>query len=137
MANINAFILNKHYQLQPIGVPGELCLAGAGLARGYLNNAELTKASFIEHPFDPGKKLYKTGDLARLRADGNIEYLGRMDRQIKIRGFRIELDEIRYHLLQDRVHSGCGCRSANGSTSATLSMRLLPFGEGVDGWSIT
>lgn len=101
LANIHAFILNKHYQLQPIGVPGELCLAGAGLARGYLNNAELTKASFIEHPFDPGKKLYKTGDLARLRADGNIEYLGRMDRQIKIRGFRIELDEIRYHLLQD------------------------------------
>jgi bacitracin synthase 3 len=76
-----------------IGVPGELCIAGDGLARGYLNQPELTAEKFIDNPYGEGK-LYRTGDLARWLPDGNIEYLGRIDEQVKIRGFRIELGEI-------------------------------------------
>ncbi|MDR1135404.1 MAG: amino acid adenylation domain-containing protein, partial [Clostridiales Family XIII bacterium] len=76
-----------------IGVPGELCIAGAGLARGYMNQPELTAEKFIENPYGEGR-LYRSGDLARWLPDGNIEYLGRIDEQVKIRGFRIELGEI-------------------------------------------
>jgi hypothetical protein len=77
-------------------VPGELHLGGAGLARGYLNRPEMTADKFIPNPFsrEPGARLYKTGDLARYRADGQIEFLARLDNQVKIRGFRVELEEI-------------------------------------------
>ncbi|WP_236144696.1 condensation domain-containing protein [Nostoc sp. CMAA1605] len=78
----------------PIGIVGELYIGGEGLARGYLNQPELTAQKFISHPFEPGKKLYKTGDLARYLPDGQIEFLGRIDHQVKLRGFRIELGEI-------------------------------------------
>ena len=80
-------------QLCGIGVPGELCIAGAGLARGYLNQEALTKEKFIDNPYGKGR-LYRTGDLARWHEDGNIEYMGRIDEQVKIRGFRIELGEV-------------------------------------------
>ena len=76
-----------------IGVPGELCVAGEGLAKGYLHRPELTEAKFVPNPFGEGK-LYRSGDLARWLPDGNLEYLGRIDDQVKIRGFRIELGEI-------------------------------------------
>ena len=76
-----------------IGIPGELCIAGDGLARGYLNQPELTAEKFVDNPYGEGK-LYRSGDLARWLPDGNIEYLGRIDEQVKIRGFRIELGEI-------------------------------------------
>ncbi|MCD1258893.1 non-ribosomal peptide synthetase [Paenibacillus athensensis] len=79
---------------------GELYLSGAGLARGYLRNAELTGEKFIAHPFQPGARLYRTGDWVRRLPDGNYKYLGRMDHQIKIRGFRVELKEIEYHMLK-------------------------------------
>jgi amino acid adenylation domain-containing protein len=92
--NISLYIIGSNNQLQPIGVAGELCISGVGLARGYLNKAELTKEKFIENPFIKGERMYKTGDLARWLTDGNIEYLGRIDHQVKIRGFRIELGEI-------------------------------------------
>ena len=97
--NIQMYILNAGNQLQPIGVPGELHIAGDGLARGYLKQPELTAAKFVPNPFRPGKRMYKTGDLARWMVDGNIEYLGRIDNQVKVRGFRIELGEIESELL--------------------------------------
>ena len=101
-SNTQTYIFNSHQQLVPIGVPGELYIGGIGLARGYLNQPELTVERFIPNPFSevPEARLYKTGDLARYRPDGNIEYLGRMDNQVKIRGFRIELDEIEANLTQ-------------------------------------
>jgi amino acid adenylation domain-containing protein/thioester reductase-like protein/non-ribosomal peptide synthase protein (TIGR01720 family) len=92
--NTSIYIMDGDNNLLPIGMPGELCVGGEGLSRGYLNKKELTEDKFIENPFCPGKKIYKTGDLARWLPDGNVEYLGRMDRQLKLRGFRIELAEI-------------------------------------------
>jgi len=100
--NINLFILNSEGGLQPIGVPGELFIAGDGLARGYLNRPELTAERFINNPFEAvaDERMYKTGDLARWLRDGNIEYLGRIDNQVKVRGFRIELGEIEAELIK-------------------------------------
>ena len=92
IANTQIYILNKQ-NLCGVGMPGELCIAGAGVARGYLNQPELTDEKFIDNPFGEGK-LYRSGDLARWLPDGNIEFLGRIDEQVKIRGFRIELGEI-------------------------------------------
>lgn len=92
--NTQLYILDSYHNLLPIGVAGELYIAGDGLARGYINKPELTKERFVNNPFKPGEKMYKTGDLARWMSQGDIEYLGRIDHQIKIRGFRIEVGEI-------------------------------------------
>jgi thioesterase domain-containing protein/acyl carrier protein len=94
--NIQLYILDSSNGLVPVGVVGEICIGGAGLARGYRNRPELTAEKFIPNPFtkESGARLYKTGDLARWLPDGNIEYLGRIDHQVKIRGYRIELGEI-------------------------------------------
>ncbi|WBW96388.1 non-ribosomal peptide synthetase [Oceanirhabdus sp. W0125-5] len=97
--NTKIYIMNNN-QLNPVGVAGELCIGGEGVARGYLNRPELTAKKFVDNPFESGKKMYKTGDLARWLPDGNIEFLGRIDNQVKIRGFRIELGEIENRLLQ-------------------------------------
>ncbi|MFN7415108.1 MAG: non-ribosomal peptide synthase/polyketide synthase [Dolichospermum sp.] len=107
IANVQVYILDSQLQPVPIGVPGELHIAGVGIARGYLNRPELTQEKFISNPFGPSK-LYKTGDLGRYLADGTIEYLGRIDNQVKIRGFRIELGEIeavasQHPLVQESV----------------------------------
>ena len=102
IANTQIYVLNSHLQPVPIGCPGELYIGGASLARGYLNQPELTTERFIPHPFsdEPNAKLYKTGDLVRYLPDGNLEFLGRMDNQVKIRGFRIELGEIEAAIIQ-------------------------------------
>jgi amino acid adenylation domain-containing protein len=94
LANTQAYILDAQLQPVPIGVPGELHIGGAGVAKGYLNRPELTAEKFIPHPFTATERLYKTGDLARFLPEGQIECLGRIDNQIKLRGYRIELGEI-------------------------------------------
>nr|WP_248277579.1 non-ribosomal peptide synthetase [Brasilonema sp. UFV-L1] len=92
--NTQVYVLNSHLQPTSVGVVGELYIGGDGLANGYLHRTQLTQERFIDNPFVPGTKLYKTGDLVRYLNDGNLEYFGRRDDQVKIRGFRVELGEI-------------------------------------------
>ncbi|SFW91480.1 Phosphopantetheine attachment site, partial [Pseudomonas sp. NFACC09-4] len=102
VANTQFYLLDEHRQPVPLGVPGEIYIGGAGVARGYLNRDDLTAERFLKDPFslEPNARMYKTGDLGRYLPDGNIEYLGRNDDQVKIRGFRIELGEIEARLAQ-------------------------------------
>lgn len=99
IANMQLYILDERLNLVPTGIPGDVYIGGVGLARGYLNHAALTAEKFIPHPFKPGARLYKTGDLARFHHNGQIELLGRADNQIKLRGLRIEPAEIEAALL--------------------------------------
>ena len=102
ISNTQVYLLDATFHPVPMGEPGELCVAGDGLARGYLNQPELTAEKFIPHPFsdEPGSRVYRTGDLARYRSDGTIEFLGRVDNQVKVSGFRIELSEIETVLME-------------------------------------
>lgn len=99
MPNTDLYILDGEMNLQPIGFPGELCIAGRGVARGYLNRPELTAERFVANPYRPGSRLYRTGDLTRWLPDGNVEFIGRLDQQVKIRGYRIEIGEVENRLL--------------------------------------
>jgi acyl carrier protein len=107
-------ILDRSFNLVPPGVAGELCISGTAVGRGYLNRPELTFEKFIADPYWVGKRLYRTGDLACWSADGNIEFLGRLDNQVKIRGFRIELGEIENELLNhDRIKEAAAAAKKN------------------------
>ncbi len=102
ITNVQLYVLDPYSHPVPIGVPGELCIGGHGLARGYQNLPAATAEKFIPHPFsqEAGARLYRTGDRVRRRTDGNVEFLGRRDDQVKIRGFRVELSDIESHLRQ-------------------------------------
>ncbi|MFB9907697.1 amino acid adenylation domain-containing protein [Allokutzneria oryzae] len=103
LANSRCYILDRAGDLVPVGVAGELYIGGEGVARGYLNQPELTASRFVESPFVPGERLYRTGDRVRRLSSGELEYVGRMDDQVKIRGFRVEPGEVESVLIG---HSG-------------------------------
>ena len=94
LSNVQLYVADHRLRRLPVGAAGELLIGGAGVGRGYLNNPEKTAESFIDNPYSPGTRLYRSGDIVRFRPDGNIEFVGRKDRQVKIRGFRIELKEV-------------------------------------------
>ncbi|MFD9394251.1 amino acid adenylation domain-containing protein [Streptomyces sp. NPDC060000] len=107
LADLSIHLLNPDGELVPVGVPGELCVGGPALARGYLGRPGLTAEKFVPNPFGPaGSRLYRTGDLGRRLVDGSIEFLGRIDSQVKVRGFRVELGEIETRLREHPSVSG-------------------------------
>jgi amino acid adenylation domain-containing protein len=127
--NTQVYILDGALRPVPRGFIGELLIGGCGLARGYLNQPELTSEKFVPHPFstEPGARLYRTGDLARFLPDGAIEFIGRRDRQVKIRGFRIELGEIETALEQHRaVRQAVVMASGTDATDKRLVAYLVP-----------
>jgi amino acid adenylation domain-containing protein/non-ribosomal peptide synthase protein (TIGR01720 family) len=101
--NVQIYILDKNLSPVSLNTPGEMYISGDGVARGYLNRPELTEEKFIANPFIVGRRMYKTGDLARFIVDGKIEYVGRADQQVKIRGYRIELGEIEKYLVTHKA----------------------------------
>jgi amino acid adenylation domain-containing protein len=124
LANTRAYVLSSGLQLAPIGIPGEICLGGAQVGRGYWHRPELTAAKFVDNPFHPGERLYRTGDLGRWRADGNLEFLGREDGQLKVRGYRIEPGEVEHHLLR---HPNVNGAVAAGRTSPAGNTELVAW----------
>lgn len=126
IANTQIYLLDQNQQLVPVGIPGELYIAGTGLARGYYDRPDLTADKFLAHAFSQttGRRWYRTGDLARYRADGVLEYLGRIDNQVKIRGFRIELAEIEAALKQ---HPDVQEAVAIARTEPTEHKRLIAY----------
>jgi amino acid adenylation domain-containing protein len=131
---LKAFIMDDNLNLLPIGVPGELCVGGEGLGRGYLNRIKLTVEKFVENPLQPGERLYRSGDLARLLSNGEMEYLGRIDQQVKIRGYRIELAEIESQLLKhEKVNEAVVTVKADEWGNQYLCAYVVPVNGGAPG----
>ncbi|RAJ29155.1 non-ribosomal peptide synthetase [Pedobacter cryoconitis] len=131
-SNVQLYLLDSGGNLLPAGVPGEICIGGFGVARGYLNQPELTSARFVADPFGntAGGRLYKTGDIGRWLPDGNIEFIGRMDDQVKVRGYRIELGEIENAVQQsDFVSQSVVLTRADESGSNHLVCYVVPEGS--------
>jgi amino acid adenylation domain-containing protein len=124
--DLQLYLLDRHMKPVPIGVPGEIYVGGAGVARGYLDRPELTAGRFIADPFSArhGARIYKSGDLARYLPDGDIEYLGRLDKQVKIRGFRVELGEIEAVLCQ---HPGVASAIVVAQAHERGDIRLIAY----------
>src|SRR6185369_7750593 len=124
--NTQIYMLDKRLRPVPIGVPGELCIGGVSLGRGYLNWPDLTAEKFIPDAFGPtpGMRLYRTGDLARYNEQGEIEFLGRIDDQVKVRGFRIELGEIETVLAE---HPDVRTALVLANEDATNDKRLIAY----------
>lgn len=134
IANTKIYILNKNLQPQPVGITGDLYVSGPGLARGYLNRPEITAEKFIADPFssETGARMYKTGDLAKYTASGEIEFAGRTDDQVKIRGYRVELEEIEALLgAYKGVHEVVVIARENSSGEKSLVAYLVPSREQV------
>jgi non-ribosomal peptide synthetase component F len=115
----------------PIGIPGELHIGGPGVARGYLNRADLTSQKFISNPFgdNPAARLYKTGDIVRYHDDGNLEFLGRADNQIKIRGFRVELEEIERAIRSHEAVENCVVIATGGDDKRLVAYLITADGS--------
>jgi acyl-CoA synthetase (AMP-forming)/AMP-acid ligase II len=129
IANVQVYVLDGRLGLCPLGVAGELCIGGAGLATGYLNQEALTKEKFVDNPFGAGK-LYRSGDLGRWLPDGTLEYLGRKDEQVKVRGYRIELGEIEQVLQQSEwVKQAVVTVTADHNGNKQLVGYVVPQGE--------
>jgi amino acid adenylation domain-containing protein len=122
--NTRLYVIRNGRQVA-VGEAGELCIAGVGLARGYLNNQALTEEKFVDNPANPGERIYRTGDVARWLPDGNIEYLGREDNQVKIRGFRIELGEIENTIRDYPGVADCVCVARQYSENVILIIAYL------------
>ncbi|WP_207267288.1 non-ribosomal peptide synthase/polyketide synthase [Pseudomonas sp. FW300-N1B4] len=128
IVDLSWYLLDDALNLVPQGCIGELYIAGAGLARGYLNQPGMSATRFVPDPFNPvaGERLYRTGDLARLRGDGVIEYIGRIDHQVKIRGFRIELGEIETQLLKHDAVREAVVLAVEGLSGQQLATWIVP-----------
>jgi len=132
ISNTQIYLLDSLMRLVPLGVAGELCLSGPGLARGYLERPDLTADKFLPNPFssEEGARLYRTGDLARFRQDGTLEFLGRIDQQVKIRGYRIELEEIEAVLSKHESVKAAAVMAyaeSNGNSSPAADKRLVAY----------
>jgi acyl-CoA synthetase (AMP-forming)/AMP-acid ligase II/acyl carrier protein len=138
IANTQVYLLDSENESVPVGEAGELCIGGDGLARGYLNQPELTAEKFDSHPFSnelsgdrSSARMYRTGDLARYRSDGTIEFLGRIDNQVKISGYRIELGEIEAVLMQHpHVQSAAVIARQDAPGEKKLVAYVVPKGSG-------
>jgi amino acid adenylation domain-containing protein len=136
LPNADVFVVDADNQLAPVGVPGELCVSGAGLARGYAGRGDLTAERFTPHPFaaERGGRWYRTGDLARWRADGTLEFVGRLDAQVKVRGVRVEPDEVEAVL---RTHPSVAAAVVTSHRPVTGDLELVGYVVRADGTPVT